>query len=381
MSRGGFEIEVSWLHASLQVARRHAFFANRVQMGQGPHCQIQAPSPRGGPVAEVFVDGGRLYLLDRGAPGGIFVNGKKVQAPEPISGVDVVRLGVGGPMVRFQLKPPRSRAFIGAYPGPSAQPAPKPPPAAPKTGFTGTLVDAEVEGLEAIRAAAREKYGFAPAPAHAVQQAPPPQQAPRHTPPPQHTLPSRPTPAPLPPPPPAPYPTGGYAPAAPYPTGGGAPAPPAPYPAGGHAPAARKASESGRRLGARTGPVAAPPGMHAGQSGLERFWASTISHDVLRRNEPGLTYRPPEAPALPAADSVRATLVALPRAVAEPASEQAGVESDTFSFDDTLSNRKSGRAERISGVGDGAAASAKPSHATYSVLREIGRGGMGQILC
>jgi pSer/pThr/pTyr-binding forkhead associated (FHA) protein/S1-C subfamily serine protease len=94
-----------WLvHVVLRVTNTNQRFdvkAMVVKLGRSAESNVQIPAEQGASVsrnhAEIAIQDGGVVIRDVGSRNGTFVNGKRLEAPQPAAKSDLIMLGSGGP--------------------------------------------------------------------------------------------------------------------------------------------------------------------------------------------------------------------------------------------------------------------------------------------
>lgn len=92
------------IHVALHnnhTGRNYEADATTVNLGRAVECSVQIEGESAVSVsrihAEIYLDGDRIVVRDNASRHGTFLNGKKLDAPQPISHGDFIMLGPGGP--------------------------------------------------------------------------------------------------------------------------------------------------------------------------------------------------------------------------------------------------------------------------------------------
>src|SRR5919201_2723770 len=94
-----------WLvHVVLRSSHSNQRFDVRdlvVRLGRSPDCNVQVPAELGASVSrihtEIVIQDGGVSIRDAGSRNGTFVNGQRLDGPQPAAKSDLIMLGSGGP--------------------------------------------------------------------------------------------------------------------------------------------------------------------------------------------------------------------------------------------------------------------------------------------
>ncbi len=137
-----------WIvHVVIRGTNTNARFDVRgvaVRLGRSPECDVQVPPELGASVsrthAEITIHDGGVVIRDAGSRNGTFVNGKRLEAPQPAATSDLIMLGSGGPtfvveelhIVKGQTAPLTGTSGISSQPIDDITPVESPGSAAPR---------------------------------------------------------------------------------------------------------------------------------------------------------------------------------------------------------------------------------------------------------